>query len=367
VQGFEIVHETRESLTMATLVQAVRLALHYGEEHLGVTDVFGEDVGPPLGGVFTATQGLRTAWNTPLDERGIIGAAMGIAYAGGRPVCEIQFCDYGFNIIDLLKVAGNQRWAGAGNYAMPIVLMTPSGSGIRGSLYHSHSFESWASRLAGWKIVMPSNPLDTYGLMLSAIADPNPVMVLLPKALLRVRGQQLIPGEPEDQEQLKAMIDAPVGDRSRWQPRWPEVREHFIPLGVAALVRAGTDATVVSYGRTLPLCVQAADQLQAEQGITFDVLDLRSIFPYDWRALSQSVLKTGRLLIVNEDSEVTNFGEHLLRRVIDEHFYDLLVRPRVLMGKHVPGIGLNQVYEQNSVPQPSGIRAAMQSLATEAA
>ena len=134
---------------MATLVQAVRLALHYGETHLGVTDVFGEDVGPPLGGVFTATQGLKTAWNSPLDERGIIGMAMGIAYAGGRPVAEIQFCDYGFNTIDLLKVAGNQRWAGAGNFDMPIVVMTPSGSGIRGSLYHSHSFESWASRLAG--------------------------------------------------------------------------------------------------------------------------------------------------------------------------------------------------------------------------
>ena len=194
---------------MATLVQAVRLALHYGEENLGVTDIFGEDVGPPLGGVFTATQGLKTAWNSPLDERGIIGTAMGIAYAGGLPVCEIQFCDYGFNTIDLLKVAGNQRWAGAGNYAMPMVLMTPSGSGIRGSLYHSHSFESWASRLAGWKVVMPSNPLDAYGLMLSAIVDPNPVMVLLPKALLRLRGDHLIPGEPEDQDELKAMIDAP--------------------------------------------------------------------------------------------------------------------------------------------------------------
>src|SRR5437868_4775325 len=112
---------------MATLVQAVRLALHYGEEHLGVSDIFGEDVGPPLGGVFTATQGLRTAWNSPLDERGIIGTAMGIAYAGGRPVAEIQFCDYGFNTIDLLKVAGNQRWAGAGNYALPMVVMMPSG------------------------------------------------------------------------------------------------------------------------------------------------------------------------------------------------------------------------------------------------
>src|ERR1700747_2483803 len=190
---------------MATLVQAVRMALHYGETHLGVTDVFGEDVGPPLGGVFTATQGLKTAWNSPLDERGIIGTAMGIAYAGGRPVAEIQFCDYGFNTFDLLKVAGNQRWSGAGNYDMPLVVMMPSGSGIRGSLYHSHSFESWASRLAGWEIVMARNALAAYGLILSAIADPNPVMVLLPKALLRVRGTQLIPGEPAEADKLKSM------------------------------------------------------------------------------------------------------------------------------------------------------------------
>jgi 2-oxoisovalerate dehydrogenase E1 component beta subunit len=352
---------------MATLVQAVRMALHYGETHLGVTDIFGEDVGPPLGGVFTATQGLKTAWNSPLDERGIIGAAMGIAYAGGRPVAEIQFCDYGFNTIDLLKVAGNQRWASAGNYEMPIVVMTPSGSGIRGSLYHSHSFESWASRLAGWKIVMPSNALDAYGLMLSAIVEPNPVLVLLPKALLRVRGEQLIPGEPADPDELRERIDAPVGDRSAWQPRWPALQEYFVPLGVATLTREGSDATVISYGRTLPLCVQAADELGREAGLSFDVLDLRSIFPYDWKGISASVLKTGRVLIVNEDTEVTNFGEHLLRRVIDAHFYDLLVRPRVLLGKHVPGIGLNQVYEQNSVPQLAGIKAAMRELAVEQA
>src|SRR6187200_3606444 len=112
---------------MATIVQAIRMALAYGEQHLGVTDVFGEDVGPPLGGVFTATQGLRTAWNSPLDERGIVGTAMGIAYGGGRPVCEIQFCDYGFNTIDLLKVAGNQRWGAAVNFPMPLVVMTPTG------------------------------------------------------------------------------------------------------------------------------------------------------------------------------------------------------------------------------------------------
>ena len=350
---------------MATLVQAVRLALHYGETHLGVTDIFGEDVGPPLGGVFTATQGLKTAWNSPLDERGIVGTAMGIAYAGGRPVCEIQFCDYAFNTLDLLKIAGNQRWASAGNFDMPIVLMTPSGSGIRGSLYHSHSFESWASRLAGWKIVMPSNALDAYGLMLSAIVDPNPVMVLLPKALLRVKSDQLIPGEPEDADELTRMIDAPVGDRSRWEPQWPDVKEYFVPLGSGLLLRDGTAATVVSYGRTLPLCVQAADELGRDFGYSYDVIDLRSIFPYDWPMISKSIAKTGRVLIVNEDTEVTNFGEHLLRRIVEEHFYDLIAKPRLLLGKHVPGIGLNQVYEQNTVPQLAGIRDAMRELAEE--
>jgi 2-oxoisovalerate dehydrogenase E1 component beta subunit len=352
---------------MATLVQAVRMALHYGEEHLGVTDIFGEDVGSPLGGVFTATQGLRTAWNSPLDERGIIGTAMGIAYAGGKPVCEIQFCDYGFNTIDLLKVAGNQYWAGRGAFPMSIVVMMPSGSGIRGSLYHSHSFESWASRLAGWKIVMPNNALDAYGLMLSAIADPNPVLYLMPKALLRVRGDKLLPGEPEKEQQLKEMIDAPLGDRSKWKPRWPELQEFYVKIGQGALVREGDAATVISYGRTLPLCMQAADQVQRETGQSCDVIDLRSIFPYDWPMIRQSVSKTGRVLIVNEDTEVTNFGEHLLRRVIDEFFYDLLVKPRVLQGKHVPGIGLSQVYEQNSVPQLPQVLQAVREIVTEKA
>ena len=351
---------------MATLVQAVRLALHYAEEHLGVTDIFGEDVGPPLGGVFTATQGLTKAWNSPLDERGIVGTAMGIAYGGGLPVAEIQFCDYGFNVIDLLKVAGNQFWAGAGNFPLPMVVMTPSGSGIRGSLYHSHCFESWASRLPGWKIVMPSTPLDAYGLMLSAIRDPNPVLVLLPKALLRQRGDEKIPGEP-DEADLKDRIDAPVGDRTEWKPRWPDLEPVFTPIGVARHVREGDDVTVISYGRTVGLCAAAADDLAAETGKRCDVIDLRSIFPYDWKAISASVAKTGRLLVVNEDTEVTNFGEHLIRRVVDHHFYDLLVRPRMLAGRHVPGIGLNQVYEQNTVPQLPQVRRELFAVATESA
>ena len=350
---------------MATMVQAIRLALHYGETNLGVTDIFGEDVGPPLGGVFTATQGLETAWNSPLDERGIVGTAMGIAYAGGRPVCEIQFCDYAFNTIDLLKVAGNQYWTNAGDWEMPLVLMTPTGSGIHGSIYHSHSFDSWATRLPGWKIAMPSNPLDAYGLMLSAIVDPNPVMMLLPKALMRHTGSDPIPGEPEDPKDLKAMIDAPIGDRTDWIPDWPEVQPHFVHFGQAALATEGDRATVISHGRTLPLCVQAARELEQEEGFTFDVLDLRTLIPYDWPAIRRSTMKTGRVLIVNEDTEVTNFAEHLLRRLIDEHFYDLLARPRVLLGKNLPGIGLADVYEQNTVPQIGTIKSAMRELAME--
>ena len=153
------------------------------------------------------------------------------------------------------------------------------------------------------------------------------------------------------------MIDAPIGDRSRWKPNWPKVEELLIPFGAATLVREGDGATVISYGRTLPLCAKAADELREKDGVSCDVIDLRSIFPYDWKAISKSVLKTGRVLIVNEDTEVTNFGEHLLRRVIEVHFYDLLVKPQVLLGKHVPGIGLNQVYEQNTVPQLVNIKA----------
>src|SRR5215467_12571088 len=246
---------------MATLVQAVRLALHYGEEHLGVTDVFGEDVGPPLGGVFTATQGLKTTWNTPLDERGIVGVAMGLALAGQRPVAEIQFCDYAFNTIDLLKLAGGICWSSNGNYDCPMVLMTPVGSGIHGSIYHSHSFDGTATRLPGWKIVIPSTPRDAYGLMLSAIVDPNPVMFLAPKALLRQKAApgEEIPGEPPDERQLAKMIDAPLGDRSGWQPKWPDTQDLFLPIGEAKTVRPGRDVTIVTYGRMVTVCTKAVE------------------------------------------------------------------------------------------------------------
>ena len=264
---------------MATLVQAIRMALHYGETHLGVKDIFGEDVGPPLGGVFTATQGLKNSWNSPLDERGIIGAAIGLGLAGDRCVAEIQFCDYIYNTIDMLKLGGMQCWSSNGDWSLPMTVMTPVGSGIRGSIYHSHSFDATMTHIPGWKIVMPSNPLDAYGLMIACMKEPNPTMYLKPKALMRVRGQELIPGEPpltpEGERQLKEMIDAPLGDRSQWKPKWPEgLTDYTVELGVGKIVRAGEHVTVVSYGRTLPICAQAADSLR-EEGISAEVLDLR--------------------------------------------------------------------------------------------
>ncbi|MBL8693631.1 MAG: alpha-ketoacid dehydrogenase subunit beta [Planctomycetes bacterium] len=351
---------------MATMAQAIRMALAYGEQHLGVTDIFGEDVGPPLGGVFTCTQGLRTAWNSPLDERGIVGAALGLALAGQKPVAEIQFSDYIFNAIDLMKLAANSTWSSGGEFTVPLVLMTTVGSGVHGSIYHSHSFDAFATHLPGWKVVIPSNPLDAYGLMIASLKDGNPVMYLEPKCLLRTKGLERIPGEPADERELRDRIDAPLGDRSQWKPRWPALLEYEVPLGKAKLCREGTSATVVSYGRTLPLCVEAADQLAAE-GMRFDVLDLRSLMPYDWAAISASIRKTGRVLFVNEDTEVTNFGEHLLRRTIDEFFYELAVRPRLLAGRNVPGIGMAPTLEDASVPQSANILAAMREIAIEPA
>ncbi|MBA3457146.1 MAG: alpha-ketoacid dehydrogenase subunit beta [Deltaproteobacteria bacterium] len=349
---------------MATMIQAIRMALHVGESKLGVTDIFGEDVGPPLGGVFTGTQGLETAWNTPLDERGIVGMAIGLALAGRRPVAEIQFCDYAFNTIDLLKIAGNTYWSSGGDWNVPLVVMTPVGAGIRGSIYHSHSFDGMATRIPGWKIVMPSTPRDAFGLMLSAIIDPNPVMYLMPKALLRIKNQpgEELGGEPADDKTLSQMIDAPLGDRSAWKPKWPELEELYIPIGKARIAREGTDVTVLTYGRNVQMSLAAAEELAGE-GVDTEVIDLRSLHPYDWDAIKASVRKTNRVLCVNEDTEITNFGEHLLRRITEELFYELHAPPKLLAGAHIPGIGLADNLEMASVPQRADIKAAIEELA----
>jgi 2-oxoisovalerate dehydrogenase E1 component beta subunit len=238
------------------------------------------------------------------------------------------------------------------------------GSGIHGSLYHSHSFDAQATRIPGWKVVLPSNPRDAYGLLLSAIVDPNPVMFLAPKALLRQKAHpgEEIPGEPDDERKLNKMIDAPLGDRSHWSPEWPDTGDLFIPIGEARTVRPGKDVTVVTYGRMVQLCGKAAGELAAE-GIEVELIDLRTLVPYDWEAIKRSVKRTNRVVFVNEDTEVTNFGEHLLRRVVEELFYELHAPPRVLAGKNLPGIGLAENLEHASVPQLDDIARLLREVA----
>jgi 2-oxoisovalerate dehydrogenase E1 component beta subunit len=351
---------------MANMAQAIRMALHYGEQELGVTEIFGEDVGPPLGGVFTATQGLENAWNSPLDERGIIGAALGLAWAGGRPVAEIQFVDYIFNVIDMLKLSANGHWSSGGKYKTPMVVMTPTGSGIHGSMYHSHSFDSMATKLHGMKVVCPSTPIDAYGLMISAIKSDDPVLYLKPKALMRAKGEELLPGEP-DEKTLHEMIDAPLGDRTKWKAKWPKLGAYSVEIGKAKVSHPGSDATVVTHGRLAPVCLDVARRFAAEGRGSLEVIDLRSLIPYDWDAIKASVRKTGRVIFVNEETEITNFGEHLIRRVVDELFYELKVRPRLLAGKATPGVALSPNLEYFIQPQTADVERAVGELLADPA
>jgi 2-oxoisovalerate dehydrogenase E1 component beta subunit len=250
-----------------------------------------------------------------------------------------------------------------------MVLMTPVGAGIHGSIYHSHSFDSTAVRLPGWKIFMPSNPRDAYGMMLAAIDDPNPVMVLLPKALMRARSTDpahRIPGEPDNHRELAKLIDAPLGDRSDWKPEWPDTAIERVAFGEARVLREGADLTVVSYGRGLLLCEQAAAKLD-EEGIDAEVVDLRCLHPYDWPTIERSILRTGRVLYVNEDTEVTNFGEHLIRRTVERLFDRLDAAPALHAGAHLPGVGLADTLENASVPGVDSVTDAMRKLARQPA
>jgi 2-oxoisovalerate dehydrogenase E1 component beta subunit len=209
-------------------------------------------------------------------------------------------------------------------------------------------------------------------MLISAIEDPNPVMVLVPKALMRSKANgpdEMIPGEPmlpsgeTDARALGKMIDAPIGDREGWTPEWPVTAIERVPIGVAKTVRSGHDVSVFAYGRMVQLVKKAADELAAlprdEGGVDAEVIDLRSLHPYDWAAISSSIRKTGRAVFVNEDTEITNFGEHLIRRTVEE-LWDALRTPPVLeAGKHVPGVGLADNLENASVPGLASVKAAI--------
>ena len=248
--------------------------------------VFGEDVGK-FGGVFRATDGLQDkhgdhrVFDTPLSEGGIIGTAIGMALYGLKPVPEIQFSDFIYPAFDqIVNEMAKFRYRSGGRYTCPITIRTPFGGGIRGGHYHSQSPEAYFAHTAGLKVVIPSDPYTAKGLLLAAIDDPDPVMFLEPKRVYRASKGE-VPSE-----------------------------RYTLPIGKAAVDREGTDVTVIAYGAMLHEARKAADLL-AENDVSAEVIDLRSLVPLDEETILESVRKTGRVVIVHEAARTGGFGGEL--------------------------------------------------------
>jgi pyruvate dehydrogenase E1 component beta subunit len=285
------------------IVQAVNDALR---EEMAADDrvvVFGEDVGK-AGGVFRTTAGLQATYgaervvDTPLSEGSIIGCAIGMALYGMRPVAEIQFADFIFPGFDqLVNEMAKYRYRTGGQFSVPMVVRTPYGGGIKGGHYHSQSPESYFTNTPGIKVVMPSNPHDAKGLLISAIRDPDPVIIMEPKLIYRtVKG------------------DVPTGSYS-------------VPIGKAAVARPGEHVTVIAYGAMTHNALQAANQV-AVDGIEAEVIDLRTLVPLDIETVVASVTKTGRVIIVHEAPRTSGYGAELVA-VINEHCFLSLEAPPI--------------------------------------
>jgi 2-oxoisovalerate dehydrogenase E1 component beta subunit len=239
--------------------------------------VLGEDVGA-RGGVFRVTQGFldefgeRRVIDAPLAEGGIVGVAVGMALYGLLPVAEIEFADFIHPAFDqIVSEVARMRYRTNGDFALPMVIRAPWGGGVHGALYHSQSIEAFYGHVPGLKVVVPSTPHDVSGMLRTAIHDPDPVLFLEHKKTYR-----LISGEVPDEP-------------------------FTVPIGPADVKREGQDLTVIAYGLMLHLCLDAAERLQAEQGISAEVVDVRTIAPLDRETILASVAKTGRLVVVDED------------------------------------------------------------------
>ena len=279
-----------------TLVQAVNDALREGMRRDADVIVLGEDIGR-AGGVFRATEGLLDEFgpgrvlDTPLAENGIVGAAVGMALYGLRPVAEIQFSDFIYPAFDqIVSEAAKMRYRSNGQYAAPIVVRAPVGGGIKGGLYHSQSPEAYFAHTPGLVVVSPSTPADAKGLLMSALRSPDPVMFLEPKRLYRT-----------------AKEDVPDG-------------VHEVPLGRARVAREGSDVTILTYGSMTPICLEAAEKASA----SVEVLDLRTLVPLDVEAVLASVRKTGRCVIVHEAPRTCGYGAELAAIVAERALGSLL-------------------------------------------
>ncbi|WP_170763054.1 alpha-ketoacid dehydrogenase subunit beta [Ruegeria lacuscaerulensis] len=294
-----------------TMIEAVREAHDVAMEADERVVVFGEDVGY-FGGVFRCTAGLQAKYGSsrcfdaPINEAGIVGSAIGMAAYGLKPVIEIQFADYVYPAFDqIVSEAARLRHRSNGDFTCPIVIRMPTGGGIFGGQTHSQSPEGLFTHVSGLKVAMPSNPRDAKGLLLAAIADPDPVIFLEPKRLYNG------PFDGHHDKPLVSWKDHPLGD----VPDGDEV----VSLGKAAIRREGSDVTVLAYG-TMVYVAQAAAE---ESGVDAEVIDLRTLIPLDLDAITGSVRKTGRCVIVHEATRTSGFGAELMSLVQESCFYHL--------------------------------------------
>ncbi len=279
-------------MTLLNIVQSVNHALREEMKRNDKIVVLGEDVGVN-GGVFRATEGLYKEFgpnrviDTPLAESGIIGVSIGMALYGLKPVPEIQFLDFIYPGFDQIQSELSKfRYRSGGQFTVPVVIRTPYGGGIKGSHYHSQSTEAFFTHTPGLKVVIPATPYDTKGLLTSALRDPDPVMFLEPKKIYRtVRGE--VPDE-----------------------------EYTVPIGKANVAREGDDVVVFAYGAMLHVAMEAAE-LAATKGITVEVVDIRTLLPFDIETVMSSVKKTGRVVIVHEACKTCGFGAEIAAQIAE--------------------------------------------------
>ena len=295
--------------------------------------MIGEDIGA-AGGVFKLTEGLFDRFgpervrDTPISEQAIVGAAMGAAMTGLRPIAELMFSDFFAVTWDMVaNQIAKTRYMTDGQVSLPLVLRTANGAGLRFGAQHSQSIENWAMAIPGLKVVAPSNPADVVGLMVAAIRDPDPVIFCEHKALFATKGE------------------VPDG-------------EHVVPLGQARIARAGIDCTIVTLAAMVPRSLEAAQRLAAEAGISAEVIDLRTLIPLDARAVLDSVARTGRLFTVEENPRVLGWGAEIVSIVADDGF-DSLDAPLVRIT--APNIPLPSaaVLEDLAVPSVERIVATV--------
>jgi pyruvate dehydrogenase E1 component beta subunit len=315
---------TREMFYNEALGDALRLEMERDPRVI----VLGEDIAEH-GGAFQVTAGLLDKFGptrirqTPISELGIVGAAVGAALTGLRPVVELMYVDFsGLAMDQLVNQAAQNRFMFGGQARVPMVMRTQGGSGRGNAAQHSKSLEAWFAHVAGLKVVMPSTPADAKGLLTSAIRDDDPVIFLEHKLLYRTKGQ------------------VPTG-------------EHLVPLGRADIKRAGTDLTIVTWSREVLFSLEAAEKLGAD-GIEAEVIDLRSLVPLDRDAVLASVRKTHRLLVVHEAIKRGGYGGEIAAVVAEEAFDDLDAPPRRLAGLETP-IPYAQHLEKTVVPQVEDI------------